>query len=285
MSIVEQFINHPFLGTIEKVAKISGIFYLLGMFSLNVTYYLYGFHDFDVSVPQVIYAGVWVLIYVALSCAPASTIAKNSKKYGSKLTPIIAKISEEYGSKLSRPGWIAILFLLSSGLVFMAYEFRYSIGYFIKAHYLGYLLGVLAVMTIGTGALLSTLAPELSKQLYSKKADTGTTVITTSLMLLCIVAIAVLFSVFHSMIPLAFGGGKSEQIDIWVAKDQLDIFNNCGGPPKINYKTAGDATLIPNLFVLHETKDNFIIWRQTCPTIAIPRTSVKSYQWAQPQYK
>jgi hypothetical protein len=271
MSIVEQIINHPLLETIEKIAKISGIFYLIGMISLSLSYYFnYGFHDFDIPYQQVIYAGIWMLVYVTLACAP---------------TLIGTKIVTKYGSKLSRRSWINILLLLLLSLFTLVYKYRISIGHFISTHYLGYLLGNLAIMSIGIGAFLSTLVPEWAKQLYSKESDTWTAVITSSLMLLCAFAILFLFTAFHSTIPMALGGGKPEQRDIWVAKDEFDIYNDCKGPTPITYKTVGDATLIPNVSVLHETKDNFIIWRPKCPTIALPRSSVKTYQWAQPNSK
>jgi hypothetical protein len=252
-----------------KILGVSGLAYGVGLVSINISYFLWGFHDFDISYQQGIFAGLWTFAFVALAYFPAA--------WGTKL---LSKLDRRNFKRKWLFGFVVFSISLLIGLL---YWHRTKIHAFLSFHVLGVLFGTMAVLAAGIGWSFWAFALQAKMTLFSKSEDPDLETIMTQIIGpvfwgLCLIFV---FAGFYACIPAAFGGGKPERHDLWVSADALAVLGDCAERLDIKSVKGHELTLIGSVWILHEAKDNVAVWRDKCPIVALPRTWIRSYQWPQ----
>lgn len=274
MPITEELKPYAIFDLAAKVLSVSGVVYGavygVGWLSINFTYHQFDFHDSDISATQGVLAGLWSLTFVAVACAAAG---------------FLVKLFSEVYPRISRRIALSIVVIICS-IIGIIYWNRTWIHDYIVKHYSVYYLLVVMALAFGYGLLVSVQEAKSTLLLMRSGLDkTKTTLAMTVFTILfifmggCLLAVSF---VLHNYLPLAFGGGRPETHDLWVSADAITILENC--PEKLNLKgnKGNDLTLIRDVWVLRESKDNVVTWRSKCPIVSFPATWIRASQW--PQY-
>jgi len=140
-----------------------------------------------------------------------------------------------------------------------------------------------AVMAAGAGFALLAFAPEVRNTLLSNGENHD--LITGTAVLLPVAGIAfyllVLFAAFYATIPQAWGGGRPDHRNLWVSSEALPILNICNKRVTINGIGESQGISLSDVWVLHETREKVIVWRDSCPTLELPRMLVRAQYWPQ----
>jgi hypothetical protein len=276
LSLLEEDHRRPSLQLGLQVAGtalgVTGLIYGIGLVSINLSFFFWGFDDFEIPSQQAIYTGVLAIAFIAIACLPAA-IVSGSIKSRRRLGLTSRAIGFRLGSAVLL-GFLGFLFL---------YWKRACIGALLQRHRLESLTVTFAVIVFVFGACFYSFAPEMRKIFYPdhKEADPANIIVRTAMTTMLAVLLLTPFSVVYQLIPTAMGGGKSEQCDIWVSREALNVLDHCEKTPIVQTQDL-NIVLLSNIRVLHKTKDDFFIWRDKCPVTALPRVWIKASQWTVP---
>ena len=295
---------------VGKVLGITGLVYGIGLVSINLSFFFWGFHDFEIPNQQAIYAGMWAIGVVTISCCPAA-IADAWNRKGTRprrsglslwrrkiLAFMLKKLLIIGRRRLLAIGWRRMLavvcgLLFAIAIIPLAFWQRANIQIFLQGHYPGVLYAVFTLQTIVVGASFFSIAPETLRSLLAahEKGDAANVIIGVALTTLLGSFLLFVFACFYVRIPMPMGGGEPEQRGIWVSREALNVFDYCKGMPipkeqQIQRFETQDANIVflPDLWVLHESKDSLVIWREKCRTVALPKAWIKTYEWPMPNH-
>lgn len=250
-----------------KILGLTGLVYGLGLVSINLSYSFWGFHDFEILYQQGVCAGIWALAFIIMSFLPSAFMTFLLKGMRQK-------------AKWQLVALLIIFALMTGGLI---YWHRNDIRGFLQGHYRGFLYAIMMSMAAGAGTALSAFIPDIKEAIFSKlsKSETENLLLSLPFSVLPGFMLLLLFAGFYVTIPAGWGGGKPAQRDLWVSKEGLSVLGACS----VNSVKAqrGDLSLISKSWVLHESKESIIVWRDGCPTISFPKDWARSTEWPQKQ--
>jgi len=165
---------------------------------------------------------------------------------------------------------------------------------FLRGHHSESLNVILVIQAIVFSTSFISIGQETRRVILSNDEKVSTVSLLTGGLLTIFLgfSLLLLFACVYIRIPVSIGGGEPEQRDMWVSREALNVFDYCKGAPipkdqQIQRFETQDPNIVflPNLFVLHESKDNFIIWREKGRIVALPKAWIKTYEWPMPDHK
>jgi len=175
--------------------------------------------------------------------------------------------------------------VLTFGVLIAAFAYwsRAHLQFFLRFHRIGVFYSMAVVMAAGAGFALLTFAPEVRSTILSN--DERHELLESTAVLLPVAGIAfyllVLFAAFYATIPQAWGGGRPDHRNLWVSGEALPILNICNKQVTSNGFEEPKGVSLPDVWVLHETHEKVTIWRDSCPTLELPKLWVRAEYWPQ----
>lgn len=250
---------------------ISGLFYLAGFITLNFIYHSWGFHDFDLSHRQCIYAGSLALAGVSLLFL-FSTVTKH----------LFYRCGKRHLST-GRRRKVMLSILLVSFLLGLSYAYysRPTIEY-LQAHHLaiGYLALALVVESVAftlfefvQGSLrLKRMRGEISLSFNLAVCATGILFLAHSLLYL--------FTPYYQEIPQAWGGAKPEKRIFHPTPEALAYLANYTEHSQTGRDLpVSELIQKEGVWVLHENNDSLMIWTEKSGGFQLPKSWVAGRRW------